>query len=101
MSKKKSRNKEMAFWDHVFELRRRLITLIIFIFLFSIAGYYIFPNIVKILINILKDQLYVTEITEGFIVRLKMSVIIGAILSIPVLLFEILSFILPALTKKK
>ena len=91
----------MAFWDHVFELRKRLIRLIVFVVLLSIVGYYIFPSIVRILINILKDQLYVTEITEGFIVRLKMSVIIGAILSIPVLLFEILSFILPALTKRE
>jgi sec-independent protein translocase protein TatC len=101
MNKKKSGNREMTFWDHVFELRRRLITLIVFIFLLSIAGYYIFPHIVSILISILKDQLYVTEITEGFLVRLKMSFIIGSILSIPVLLFEILSFIFPALTKKE
>jgi sec-independent protein translocase protein TatC len=101
MRKKITKNKEMAFWDHIFELRRRLIRLVIFIVLLSIIGYYIFPSIVKILISILKDQLYVTEITEGFIIRLKMSVIIGAFLSIPVLLFEILSFILPALTKKE
>jgi sec-independent protein translocase protein TatC len=101
MMKKKSSLKEMSFWDHIFELRRRIITVLIFLILFSFVGYYLFPYLVKMMIEVLKEELYATLITEGFLTRLKVSVIIGAILTIPVFLFEILAFILPALTKKE
>jgi len=101
MSKKKTTSKQMPFWGHIYELRRRLFIIIAALLIFSFAGYYIFPYIVKILIALLKEELYASDITEGFTLRLKFSFILGAILTIPIFLFELILFIIPALKKQE
>ena len=91
----------MPFWRHVYELRNRLIIVLLSILFFSIFSYIIFPFYFKTFYNVIKENLYATHIAEGFLTRLKVSILLGAFLTIPVLLFELLLFIFPALTKKE
>jgi len=93
--------KTMSFWHHVYELRNRMLIVAISVILFSIVGYFIFPHLVKLIVETAKQNLYITQISEGFTVNFKISIIIGVIISIPVFFYEITMFIFPALTKKQ
>src|SRR4030042_7183586 len=94
---KKTNSKSMTYWEHIYELRNRILVAVASILIFSIIGYYIFPDIIKIILDVIKEKLYVTTITEGFLVRIKISIIFGIILSIPIFFYEIIAFIFPAL----
>lgn len=94
-------NKIMPFWDHVYELRNRLLVVIGSMIPFSVAGYYLFPFFVGVLQRIIGEDLYATNIAEGFVARMKLSILFGAFLSLPILIIELLLFIFPALTKRQ
>lgn len=98
--KKNLKEKIMPFWSHVFEIRNRLLIVSIFVLIFSVGGYFIFPQFYKIIQNTIGEKLYATNITEGFLTRLRTSVLLGVFFSIPILLFEIVLFLVPALNKK-
>ncbi len=95
------KNRDMTFWEHVYELRNRLLFVLVAVTLFSIAGYIIFPLIIENIYKILGEKLYATSIAEGFSMRLKISVIFGLILALPLLIIQLLLFIFPALNKKE
>jgi len=91
----------MTFWDHVEELRRRVIVSCIFVLAGSVAGYFIFPELIKVLVSLAGDELYAFEIAEGFMVRMKIALTTGLFLSLPVIIFEIAVFIKPALMPRE
>jgi sec-independent protein translocase protein TatC len=91
----------MTFWGHVFELRRRVLVVVAALAAFSAAGYLLFPLIFDVVSHILSEQLYVTVLTEGFVTRLRIAVLVGAFLALPVLVFEASAFVFPALSPKE
>jgi len=93
--------REMPFWDHVYELRNRVIISLLCVLLFSIIGYYLFPSLVLIVKKIAGEEFYATAITEGFVARLEGSIAFGFLLSLPILLIQIVLFVLPALDRKQ
>jgi sec-independent protein translocase protein TatC len=93
--------KEMPFWDHIFELRRRLFIFLLTVLVFSISSYIIYPHFFNLIHNIINEDLYAREILEGFMTRLKFSVILGLFLSIPVFLSQLVLFIYPALKRNE
>lgn len=93
------KKKEMTFWEHIYELRKRVIIVLISITVFSIVGYITFPYYFNFIYEVIKEELHVFNIQEGFTVRLKLSILIGIFLSIPVFIFQAVLFIFPALKK--
>lgn len=93
--------KMMSFWNHVYELRNRFIIVMCSVLIFSVAGYFIFPYVIKVIMNIAKENLFITYFAEGFSVKFRISIIIGVIFSIPIFFFEIIMFVFPALTKSQ
>ena len=91
----------MTFIEHVLELRKRLGILLIAILFTSIIGYIVFPYFFNFIINILSEELYVTKIYEGFLTRIRIALLIGLLLSIPFLIYELIAFILPAFNRKE
>jgi len=91
----------MTYWDHVYDLRKKIFIILISIVIFSFAGYYLFPYLIDIIIDVIGEDLYVSVITEGFITRIKIAVIIGLTLSIPMLLFQLVLFVFPALKRSE
>jgi sec-independent protein translocase protein TatC len=91
----------MTFWEHVAELRRRVIVAAAFVVAGTVAGYFIFPWFVRILITLAGEELYGMDLSEGFLVRMKASISIGFFLSLPVIVFEISRFLLPALSRNE
>lgn len=95
------KNKIMTFWEHVYEIRNRLLVVFLAFLCFAILSYIIFPYLIAEILKIVGEQLYATNIGEGFLTRLKTAVSVGAFLTIPIFLFELTLFIFPALKKKE
>lgn len=96
-----SKNKLMTYWEHVYEIRNRLLLVIGSVLMFTIGGYFFFPVFIKSIQSILGETLYATQIAEGFLTRLKVGFLTGLFLTIPVFFVEIILFLFPALNKRQ
>jgi sec-independent protein translocase protein TatC len=91
---------DMSIIDHLEELRRRLIVCIIFIAIGSLASYFYAAEIVQ-LIAAPAGKLYYMNPTEPFFTYLRVSFFTGFLLSLPVILYQLWAFIVPALTSNE
>ena len=98
---------KMSFFDHLDELRHRMIISIIVTFVFAIISYIYSDIIIEFLIKPINDErvnLQVLKITSIFMTKIGVSIIVGIFFSFPFILYQALRFILPAfknLTSKK
>jgi sec-independent protein translocase protein TatC len=91
--------KVMSLVDHLGELRTRLVRSIIAVAVGSAIGFYVAPQVRRILIQPLPtDQVQVLGPGDAFAITLRISVVIGIILAMPVLLYQLWSFVAPGLT---
>ena len=93
----------MTFLEHILELRSRLLKIFFSIMVFSIIGYLNSNLIISFLLHPVSDphiNLQVLKITSIFSTKLMVSVFFGLIISFPVLLYQLLSFIMPAFDNK-
>ncbi len=93
----------MTFWDHVEELRRRLliglaalIAATAISFLFAERAIYLLAQPVGSI-----DALQSIEVTENIAVFMRVALLCGVAIAMPVILYELLMFILPALKKQE
>jgi sec-independent protein translocase protein TatC len=94
-----------SFLGHFAELRTRLIASLLSILALSVLCYALYDPIIGLLTAPFREAsmtsggeaLYLNSIYEGFMIRLKIAVFAGLILSLPVLLYNIFGFIFPAL----
>lgn len=92
--------RNMTLIDHLDELRRRLLYSLAALLAGSLSGYYLTPRYMDLLIRPV-GKLFFMEPAEAFLVRLKLALLAGFILSSPVLLYQVAAFCLPALTKNE
>lgn len=92
----------MSFFDHLEELRKRAIIIILAV-IFSSAGVFPFmPTFIEILRQQLIDvPLYVFSPMEAILVTFKASIYAGVVISSPIIVYEIWAFVSPGLTKKE
>jgi sec-independent protein translocase protein TatC len=95
-----SDSKVMSFLEHLEELRKRLIKSISSILAFSIIIYFFSEKIINYLAQPV-GVTYFTSPTEAFAVRIKLSLILGLIVSIPVIVYQFWMFVAPGLTKRE
>lgn len=96
--------KEMSVIDHLHELRKRLIIIIICVAAAAGIIYEKVSYLIKILmspIDKFKLDLVYFSITEGFITRMEISLFIGAIIVSPIILYQLVAFVNPGLTKRE
>ena len=96
---------EMPFWDHLEELRWRLIKSIIAILFGAVVTYNYADFIMYWLINPTKSlsielNLQVLKITSMFTVKLSVALFGGMILGLPIILYQFWRFISPAFEDK-
>jgi sec-independent protein translocase protein TatC len=91
---------EMSLVDHLTELRDRLIKVVLAVAVASSVGFYFGDQIVAFLRAPLPgtEPLYYTGVGDAFGIRLKISVVVGIILAMPVILYQVWAFIAPGLT---
>ena len=87
------------FLDHLDELRNRIIKSFLSIIFFSIIGYFLSDQIIKVLmypINTSDISFQVLKITSIFLIKIGIAVVFGLFISIPILLYQFFEFVLPA-----
>ena len=95
----------MPFWEHIHELRFRLIKSLLIMLFFTLVSYFFSDFIIYILsqpkIELLdKINLQVLKITSIFMIKIYVSIISGFVLSLPFILNQIWLFISPAVNRK-
>ena len=89
----------MSLVDHLGELRSRLFKALIAIGAGSAVGYYFATDIRKFLqLPLGPLPLQVLGVGDAFVIQIKISLVVGIILAMPVLLYQIWAFVAPGLT---
>ena len=96
----------MSFLSHLAELRRRLIFIALSILIGSILGYLLSAEVFSLLSlpfrRAFSEELLIgTGPAEAFILKIKMSIFVGAVLSSPLVFFQIWRFTAPALNRNE
>lgn len=92
-------NTVMSLFDHLGELRTRLFRSILAVVAGSVVGFYFSVPIRNFLLTPLPGgTVQVLGIGDGFMIQLRISIITGVILAMPVLLYQVWAFIAPGLT---
>ena len=104
----------MPFLHHAVELRRRLIVSLLAALAAAIACYTFYEPVLAVLLRPLDAvpdvaaaggggdaYLFINTIFEGFLVRVKVALIAGVVLSLPVHLYNAVRFIFPGLTLRE
>ena len=89
----------MSLVDHLDELRSRLFRVILAVALGGVVGFYFADEIRAILIAPLPTgQVQVLGPGDAFIITLRIALVVGVILAMPVILYQIWAFVAPGLT---
>ena len=91
---------QMTFIEHLLELRKRFLTIFLSIIIFSSIGYIFSNSIISFLLDSTSDpfiNFQVLKVTSIFMVKIIVSVFFGLIVSIPIILYQILFFLTPAI----
>ncbi|MBU1076510.1 MAG: twin-arginine translocase subunit TatC [Spirochaetes bacterium] len=100
------KSKSFSFFDHLEELRKRILFIVFSTILTSLVIFTLF-NDLKIYDFFLKplfslnQKIYYYNLIEPFIVRVKISFILAALINTPVIIFQIVQFSFPALKHKE
>jgi sec-independent protein translocase protein TatC len=114
--RRRSKNPDgrMPVMDHLRELRRRVIVMLIIITVGAVIGWFLYPHILDFLKKpycsvperyrftpkgVSNCVLIYHGVFDGFTTRLKVSVIAGAVLTAPFWLYQIWAFVTPGLRK--
>lgn len=92
----------MSVFEHLEELRRRIIVIAITLLAAGIAGFFFADSLIALLRAPLADdraELIQTSVGEAFGVRMQLAVMTGLAISMPIVLYEIWAFVTPALTR--
>jgi sec-independent protein translocase protein TatC len=93
---------EMGFLDHLEELRSTLISSIVAWLVLSIVTWFFSGRILDFLLaGIPVENLYFNAPTEAFVVRIKLSFILGFLVAFPYVLFRFWAFISPGLFSRE
>ncbi len=97
-------DREMSFWEHLAELRSRLLRAIFYWTLGSVVGWIYYDSIWWLLVKPIEPALRKYEIPiilqsifEPLMLKLQISLAAGLVIAFPLVLYELLAFIWPAL----
>ncbi len=90
----------MTLVDHLSELRNRIAWSILAVAVGAVIGFLVGEQLITILRSPLPPEvkLNVFEVGEAFAIRIRIAVVVGIILAMPVLLWHLWRFIAPGLT---
>ncbi len=91
----------MPFWDHIEELRKRFFIVLIVLVIATLFSFTFAENVIDILTEPIGGitALQSIEVTENIGVFTRVSLMCGVIIALPVILYELLAFIVPGLKR--
>ncbi len=88
----------MPLVDHLVELRRRVAISVIAIGLGSVIGFILAEPLIELLLTPLPNgEVVFLTLSGGFMVYLRVAVIVGILLALPVVLYQLWAFVAPGL----
>lgn len=94
--------KVMSLVDHLSELRTRVFKSILAVAVGGVVGFFLVPGLIATLSAPLGGKpLYFTSPGEAFFIQIKLALVIGVILGMPVILYQLWAFISPGLTPEE
>ena len=98
----------MSLLEHISELRKRIFVSLIALVLVSIGCFYFYDVFFafffepfSVLEEVMGEMLFISHIYEGFLTKIKLSLIVGVVVSSPIHLYNVFAFIFPGLTRKE
>jgi len=92
----------MSLADHLGELRTRIFKIIAAVLAFGVVGYWRSGAIIDLLRSPIGDRQLISLSAGGpFFLYLKISLVVGIILGMPVILYQIWAFVSPGLTQEE
>jgi sec-independent protein translocase protein TatC len=90
----------MSLLEHLEELRSRVVVAAVAVVVGAVAGFILSEPMIEILRAPLPEAVQVVQLTVGEVlgVRLKLALMTGLVLAMPVLLYEVWAFVTPGLT---
>jgi len=93
----------MSLVDHLSELRRRIGISLLAVALGTVVGFFFAAQLITFLkapLNLGKPLVY-TGLGDAFFINLKIAIVVGIVLAMPVLLWQLWAFISPGLTREE
>lgn len=97
----------MSLVDHLGELRKRVAISILAVLIGGVVGFLLAPEIIIRLTDPLpavaagETRVQYLTVSGGFLLFMKISIIVGILLALPVILYELWAFVAPGLTPKE
>ncbi len=93
----------MTFWEHVEELRKRLLIALLALALTTLGSFLFADQVIYLLAEPVGsiEALQSIEVTENISVFMRVSLLCGVAIAMPVILYELMVFILPGLKKNE
>jgi sec-independent protein translocase protein TatC len=91
----------MSFWEHLDELRQRLFKAVLALVLGTVVGVLIATPVLEFLQKPYGKPFTVLGPTSGVVAYFRIALLVGSIIAIPVITYQLLAFILPGLTSKE
>jgi sec-independent protein translocase protein TatC len=95
----------MPLLDHLGELRRRVLISVFAIGLASVLGWLIEPRVLELLVAPLRQQtteaLRFIGLGDAFTIRVKIAIVVGVLIAMPVVLYQGWRFVAPGLTTRE
>jgi sec-independent protein translocase protein TatC len=89
----------MTLVDHLSELRKRVAISILAVLLFSALGFILAPTIIELLLSPLPNgEVVFLTLSGGFMVYLRIAIVVGILLALPLILYQAWAFVAPGLT---
>ena len=90
---------QMTFFEHLTELRDRLIQSVVVILVASFGSFFFQQDLTKIFVGLAPDPQMLTylKIGEPFAISVKLALYSGLLLSSPFIVYQIMAFLAPAL----
>jgi sec-independent protein translocase protein TatC len=89
-----------TFQQHIHELRTRILWVVVAVFVSGAVGFSLRNSLINFIQQPLGAPLYYTNPAGSFNFEIKLSVIVSLFIALPVIVYQILSFIGPALPSK-
>lgn len=86
--------------EHLQELRRRVMWIVLFIVIGAVAGYFMHDALVSAMQRPLNDNLYYTAPTGAFSFIIKVCTVFGLVAAMPVILYQIFAFFGPLIVRR-
>jgi sec-independent protein translocase protein TatC len=90
----------MTFLAHLEELRRRILWMVISVIVLTIGAYIYAEELIRFFSRPIEELVFIKPF-EAFLVKIKVALFAGGLLSIPIILYQVWSFAANGLTRKE